>query len=254
MFCSQGKDSRTALFVIALLCFFTLLPGFADGQETPTPDDLLTSKIKNAILNDSRLPIDGISIFVLHGAVRLKGLVETLAQKNWIEEVIYRIPEAKVVDNQLAVIAQNYDDAALARVVQNQLVNSQNRLLDYSRVETSATEGIVVLKGDVKSYGAKLQAEEITAVVKGVRQIKNKLKVRDAKNNTDEKIKFAVEKALRAKIQMNRDFNLKISVIRGTVTIEGRLRSEREKSLAIRTTLFIPGTAEIIDKIEVLPE
>jgi hyperosmotically inducible protein len=242
--------------VTALLIslFVILLTTFSFGQEISPEDAALTVQIRDAILDDSRLPIDGLSIFVLNGAVRLKGIVETLAQKRWINEVIYRIPEVKVVDNKIAVLAQNFNDNELAQVVKNQLTGAQNVLLDYSKVAVVSNEGDILLKGDINTLGAKIHAEEITAVVKGVLSIDNKLKVRDERNNTDEKIERAVVAALREKIQMNRDFYLKVSVVHGVLTLTGRLSSERDHGIATRTALFTPGVAEIIDKIEVLPQ
>lgn len=252
-FCRKGKYSRQTVITALISLFLILLTTLSFSQETSQEDAALTGQIRNAILDDSRLPIDGLSIYVLNGAVRLKGVVETLAQKRWIDEVIYGIPEVKVVDNKIAVLAQNFNDSELAQVVKSQITEAENELLDYSKVEVNSNAGNIVLKGEVSTLGAKIHAEEITAVVKGVLSIENKLKVRDDENNTDEKIEKAVVEALREKIQMNRDFNLEVSVLRGAVTLKGRLSSERDHGLATRTVLFTPGVAEIIDKIEVLP-
>lgn len=251
-FCLQSRDAGRLLCSLLVILSFSF-PADSFSRQLTVSDSALVQKVRQVILNDSRLPIDGISIAVLKGAIRLKGGVNTLAQKRWIEELIYGIPETKVVDNQLDVYAPNLDNDVLAERAKEQLLAIQNDLLDFSQTELHCKEGKITLKGSVTCLGAKLHAEEVLAVVPGIRAIENKLRVRDPEHDSDEKIKRAVVEALRAKIQMNRDFFIETSVVRGIVTLSGRLSSQREHHLAIRTTLFTPGTAEIVDKIEVLP-
>lgn len=251
-FCLQSRAAaRPHPFLFIALLFLLPLGSFA--QDLPAEDAALMQKIRQAILNDSRLPIDGISLVVVDGAIRLKGGVQSLAQKRWVEELIYQIPETKVVDNQLTVVVPNLSDEELAENCKSKLLRTQNALLDFSNIEVESKGGKVALKGTVEHVGAKLQAEEIVAVVPGVRHIDNKLKIRDDVHDSDSKIERAVIVALREKIQMSRDFYIDVSVVRGIVTLSGRVSSARDHNLAIRTTLFIPGTAEIVDKIELLP-
>lgn len=252
--CKTGRDAWiTAIALLSLALAVTTPQRAVFGQPEVLSDAELTAKIRSAILDDSRLPIDGISIFVLDGAVRLKGVVELLAQKQWIQEILYQIPEVKVVDNQLEVLTNNYNDDELAAIVRQQLAGQQRHGLDYSRVTVSADNGRIKLAGAVRSLGARLHAEDVVAQIRGVRVFENKLDIRDTVNTTEEKIRQAVEQALREKIQMSRDYRIEVAVTQGQVTLKGRLRNEIERSRAVRTALFVPGVAEIIDKIEVLP-
>ncbi|MFQ5629545.1 MAG: BON domain-containing protein [bacterium] len=252
-FCHKGMDSSRKTIPLLFLLIFVFLSTAGISQELSAEDAALTVRIRETILDDSRLPIDGISIFVINGAIRLKGVVETLAQKRWINELIYGLPKVRVVDNRLSVLAPNVNDDALSQIVKSQLLNAQNELLDYSHVDVDTEDGNISLKGEVNSLGAKFHAEDITAVTKGVRSMKNKLRVRDTQNNQDVKIEKAVRDALRERISMNRNYKVEVSVIHGTVTLKGRLSAERDRAISIRTALFTPGVAEIIDKIEVLP-
>jgi len=228
-----------------------LLFSVTAARSQEASDVLLTDKIHQVFLKDSRLPIDGISIFVLKGAVRLRGQVETVAQKGWMEEMVHSVDGVVLVDNKVVVTPHRVNNQDLANSALAQLINFPSSHYNYKNVKVTSQEGHVTLEGVVRSWGEKMQAEEVLGVVKGVRKITNKLKVRDSVNRTDKQIKRAVLAAIRGKVQTGGKFKIEVSVLRGMVTLKGLLKTDRQRRQAIRSALFVHGVADVNNKIKV---
>lgn len=248
-----GRVSRPGIILVLLVFLpFPSFPAAVFAQDSRSSDTLILENIRTEIASDSRLPIRGISISVLRGAVRLRGVVQTLAQKKWIEEIAYSVDGVRVVDNQIWIDAPNVSDDDLRQA----LIASMNRdaLHGFAGVDLRVQRRMVTLRGEVRSWGERHTLEEIVAVTPGVRELKNELKIRDKINNSDELIRLAVADTLRRRIQMSSGFMLKVTSDRGIVTLKGRVRSDVEKRRALQAVLFVPGVVDVIDKIEVLPE
>ena len=248
----QGNAvTRIATCVFGLILATVMLSGAGLAQQA-REDSLLASRILEEFEKDSRMPVSGISVVVLNGIVRLKGVVSTLAQKHWAEEIAYGVPGVRVVDNKLWVDRPRISDARLKKNIEEKLRSNPDSLFMHVRVRVE--DGEVRLKGTVSSWGAKYTANDILSMIPGVQKIKNDLKIRDLRNRTDDQIRRAVIKAIREKIATSSEYWIKVKVVRGVVTLKGRVRSENEKRIAIQTALFVPGVADLVDKLEVLPE
>ncbi len=246
---------RRTLSSLRTLVQFSLLLSLAIpaiGQVSDVPDSALVEQVREKFYADYRMPLRGIVISAYNGAIRLTGIVEKMAQKEWAEELAYSIEGVKVVDNQLWVDTGRITDKQLFDKVMATLRSA--RITNFSRVRADVYDGVVTLKGYVSCWGEKQQASELIMMLSGVRKIVDELKVRDARNRTDDEIEKAVIKALREKISMYGDYKVKVSVVRGVARLHGKTRSLSDKRTAIRTTIFVPGVADVVDKIEVLPE
>lgn len=248
LFCRATAASVLGMLVVSL----TAGSSNARAQRITHADSLFIEQIRNRISEDSRLPVSGITISAFNGAVRLRGMVATLAQKQWIEQIAYSVEGVGVVDNQLWVDTPRISDARLAGLIKSRLGSGADSA--YQRVQVQVKNGEVKLRGEVKSWGQKRGAEEVISLVRGVRKLENGLKIRDDVNRTDEQIENAVNRELRDKIQMLVDYRIEARAVRGIVTLRGRVRSESDQRNAVRTALFVPGVVDVVDKIEVLPE
>ncbi len=254
--CFQERNAKmkslSRLSGILLFSAVLALAMPAIGQVSEVPDSVLVEQVREKFYADYRMPLRGIVISAYNGAIRLTGIVEKMAQKEWAEELAYSVEGVKVVDNQLWVDTGRVSDKELFDKVMTTLRNA--RITNFARVRVDVYDGVVTLKGYVSSWGEKQQASELIMMLSGVRKIVDELKVRDSRNRTDEEIEKAVIKALREKISMFGKYKIKVSVVRGVVRLQGRTRNLSDKRTAIRTTIFIPGVADVVDKIEVLPE
>jgi len=231
---------------------FIFCPPSLFSQQASAEDSLLVNQIIQELSKDARLPEKGITIIALNGVVRLSGAVSTLAQKEWALAIVHNVPGVRAVDNRLQVKPPRINDEELERRVRERLHSEPDSI--FSRVRVRAKDGKIALSGRVRSWGERYTAYEIISMVPGVAKVSNNLKIRDTANRTDEQITRAVQQALRRKIKMDVDYDISVRTVSGIVTLKGRVRSDAEKSEVIQTTLFIPGVADIVDKIEVLPE
>lgn len=144
--------------------------------------------IETAFARSDELSALSISTDVSDGAVRLKGEVETNAQKELATELAKSVDGVKSVRNDIKVtdgdpsiaerIGQGASDAALTARVKTRLLASNNT--SGLSVRVSTDDEIVTLSGEVESDTERELAELIAANTSGVAKVNNELKV--AKN------------------------------------------------------------------------
>ncbi len=234
-----------------IFLFFVLFSQTVFAQTQVGSDSLLAAAIQKEFLSDNRLNAADLSIRVIQGKARLRGVVASLAQKRWAEQTVSNIAGVRTVKNEIWVKTGEISDKRLEKSVQEKLANYPLKNFDYSRVKVLIIGGKAVLKGEVSSWGQRHQAEEIVANAPGVNAIRNKLKIRDGENKNDPLIERAVLLALREKIQMDRGYKINIRSIGGKVTLKGAVRNRQDKDAAVRTALFVPGVADVVDKLRI---
>ena len=77
----------------------------AENQSSDATDREVTQKVRKVLMNDDQLSIQGKNVKIIsnHGAVTLRGLVNTNAEKEQIEQKVQNISGVQRVDNQLDV-------------------------------------------------------------------------------------------------------------------------------------------------------
>jgi osmotically-inducible protein OsmY len=153
-------------------------------QPTDVVDDAtLQQHIEKALSNDGRLAQTHISCFVENGSVSLQGSVHTFYQRvaaeescRWVKGVVNVVNEIEVVPR-----SSDYDEQIRRRI--KDLID-QNIKTNTTNIDIQVENGIVLLRGHVKSYVNKIYAETLASMVSNVSYIQNELivKVEENKN------------------------------------------------------------------------
>jgi osmotically-inducible protein OsmY len=124
-----------------------------------------------------------------------------------------------------------------------------------NEIGIAVMDGIVTLTGWVDSYTKKWAAEEAAKRVPGVKAVVNDIDVRlpIAAERTDPEIAAAVLRALEWDAFVPTD-QLKVTVSKGWVTLEGEVAWEYQKEDAERVVRRITGVKGVINLITVKPE
>jgi osmotically-inducible protein OsmY len=126
--------------------------------------------------------------------------------------------------------------------------------IDAKDVAVSVDQGVVTLRGNMKTYSEKAKAERVALAVYGVKAVANDVNVRlaDGQQRTDTEIAKAALAALRWNALVPAD-NLTVSVSEGWVTLKGQVRWDFERNAAGKAVRDLIGVRGVSNAIVLVP-
>ena len=127
-------------------------------------------------------------------------------------------------------------------------------VLNAAEIGVSVKNGIVNLTGIVDSYAKKIAAENDTKKVSGVKAVAEDIQVGNSLPNrkTDAEIADAVVNSLRWNSVVPHE-KIKVKVEDGTVTLEGEVNWDYERTAAKNSIVNLTGVQRILNYIAVKP-
>jgi osmotically-inducible protein OsmY len=143
-------------------------------------------------------------------------------------------------------------DRELQKHVQNAL--DWEPSVDAAEIGVSVDDGVVTLRGDVRSYADKSAAERVSLAVYGVKAVANDLKVRlpNGQHRTDTDIAQAVLSALKWN-SIVPDEKIAVAVSNGWVTLKGEVDWEYQRAAAARAVRDLTGVTAVTNAVRVKP-
>ena len=141
------------------------------GADERTDADIAAAAVR-AIEWDAFVPIDKIDVTVSKGWVTLKGEVEWQYQKQDAERVVRRLTGVKGVTN-LIVVKPRVTPSDLKQKIEQALVRSAET--DAQRITVEVQGSKVILKGTVRSWAEREEAERTAWLAPGVTAVENRI-------------------------------------------------------------------------------
>jgi len=138
-----------------------------------TDADIAAAAVR-ALEWDAFVPIDRLDVTVSQGWVTLKGEVEWQYQKQDAERVVRRLTGVKGVTNLIAVKAKP-TPAELKKKIEQALVRTAE--LDAKNIQVEVEGSKVILKGTVRSWAEKEEAERQAWAAPGVTAVDNRIAI-----------------------------------------------------------------------------
>jgi osmotically-inducible protein OsmY len=136
-----------------------------------TDADIAAAAIR-ALEWDAGIPSDKIELTVSKGSVILKGEVEWQYQKEDAERVVRRLSGVKGVTN-LIVVKPRTTASELKKKIEEALV--RNAQIDASRITVEVQGTKAILKGTVRSWAEKEEAERVAWLAPGITSVENRI-------------------------------------------------------------------------------
>jgi osmotically-inducible protein OsmY len=147
------------------------LPDTADR----TDPDIAAAAVR-ALEWDALVPADKVQVTVSNGWVTLRGELEWEFQKREAERAVRRLAGVRGVTNLITVRPRTRPDPAeLKRRIEAALVRSAET--DAENIQVTTAGDTVVLKGTVRSWGEKEEAERVAWSAPGVTSVENRIVV-----------------------------------------------------------------------------
>jgi len=141
-------------------------------DERPDPD--IAREAAAAIKSQLPISSENIKIIVKNGWVTLEGEVEWQYQRQTAENVVRRIKGVKGVSNTI-LLKPRAEPTEVKRKIQEALRRSAE--VDANRIEVEARGGEVVLKGTVRSWIEREEAERAAWAAPGVTRVEDRIVV-----------------------------------------------------------------------------
>jgi osmotically-inducible protein OsmY len=182
----KGRNMKMLKPYSMLLALLVVIGALAGCSNTPakSPDvaDNIRKSLDGANLKDVSVKQDRDK-----GVVTLDGHVATDQDKSRAESIAKSIAGAQVVSNQIAVIppGAESDAKAVNSDLDKGIANNLDAALIQNKLQKSVKKdvknGVVTLKGEVRSQAERAQAERVAASVPNVLQVVNELQVKNQK-------------------------------------------------------------------------
>jgi len=209
----------------------------------------LQAAVQQAILNSMQHSGEGINVDVQGGLVRLWGVVDVLAEKRRLEEVVKQVAGVAAVDNSLTVAWENMgDDQGLQLAVQERLEAAQ---LNLNEIQVQVDSGVVYLYGEVETAAEEALAIQQSEHVPGVKAVFSQIAAGGGED--DATITNAVEQAFSV-TETIPAHDVQTITSHGVVTLTGDVVAENIAQEAGQIAARAPGVRRVDNQLAVSPE
>lgn len=139
-------------------------------------DASLKDRLQRALDNDQNLRSYGLRADVVDGQAQISGVVDTLAEKEYLERLALSVPGVHAVDAAVAISTDGpVTDADVTKEVREEL-NADPRV-DLRHIGVQVSGGQVILQGRARSEEVEA-ARQAAARARGVTRVLSQVKTR----------------------------------------------------------------------------
>jgi osmotically-inducible protein OsmY len=144
------------------------------ASDAVLPDPEIARNAVNALRAELPFLHDKIKVLVDHGTVTLEGSLDFGYQRDWAESAVRKLKGMRSISNLIA-ITPRVQPSDVKKKIQAAFMRSAQ--LDANRISVEASNGEVTLRGKVRSWAEREEAQETAWAAPGVTQVRNEISV-----------------------------------------------------------------------------
>jgi osmotically-inducible protein OsmY len=212
-------------------------------------DMILKRAVEDELEWEPSIDAEHIGVAAEDGIVTLTGHVGSYAEKFAAEKAVRRVKGVRAIAQEVEVRfpgdKKTSDDQIAKRALD---VIAWGSTIPKDRVQVKVQAGIVTLTGEVDWYYQRDDAESAVRKLSGIKAIVNEITIKPKVQVSD--IRQRIETALKRNAELEAD-SIRVSVLNGRVTLDGKVKAWYERDLAERTAWSAPGVIAVEDRISV---
>lgn len=217
-----------------------------------TKDSAIQKEVLKELKWDTRVDETEVGVEVADGVVILTGTVDSLGKRLAAQEAAHRVVGVLDVANDIEVRipgTPGRTDAQIAAAVR--LALEWDVFVPEQRIQSTVTNGWVVLEGDVDTWSQREDAERAIRNLTGVRGITNKIEIRTTAVRTDDVRKSILDALERHAERDARHIDLAVKDDR--VIVSGSVNSWTERRTVLGAVKGTHGVRIVEDRLRIEP-
>jgi osmotically-inducible protein OsmY len=212
-------------------------------------DKTLKHAVEEELEWEPSIDSEHIGVSVEDGVVTLTGHVGSYAEKFTAEKAAKRVKGVRAIAQEIEIRFPNDKKTSDDQIAKRALdIIAWDSTIPKDKVMVKVQNGFVTLSGEVDWFYQRDDAEHAVRKLAGIKGLSNEVRIKPKAYAYD--IKERIETALKRNAEFEAD-SIKVSVLDGRVTLDGKVKAWYERDLAERTAWSAPGVVSVVDHINI---
>ncbi len=212
-------------------------------------DKTIRNAVEEELDWEPSIDSEHIGVTVEDGVVTLSGHVGTYAEKFTAEKAAKRVKGVRAIAQEIEIRFPNDKKTSDDQIAKRALdIIAWDSTIPKDKVLVKVQNGFVTLSGEVDWFYQRDDAEHAVRKLAGIKGLSNEIRIKPKAYAYD--IKERIETALKRNAEFEAD-SIKVSVLDGRVTLDGKVKAWYERDLAERTAWSAPGVVSVVDHINI---
>jgi len=222
----------------------------ATEWRTEMSDRTLKQAVEDELEWEPSINAEHIGVTAEDGVVTLTGHVGSYTEKFTAEKAARRVKGVRAIAQEIEIRfpsdKKTSDDQIAKRALD---IIAWDSTIPKDKVQVKVQGGFVTLSGQVDWHYQRADAEYAVRKLAGVKGLSNEIQVKPKVQAID--VKQRIESALKRNADLEAG-SIKVSVLNGRVTLDGKVKAWYERDLAERTAWSAPGVISVEDHISIV--
>jgi osmotically-inducible protein OsmY len=213
-------------------------------------DRTLKQAVEDELKWEPSIDAEHIGVTAEDGVVTLTGHVGSYSEKFTAEKAAKRVKGVRAIAQEIEIRFPNDKKTSDDQIAKRALdIIAWDSTIPEDKVQVKVQGGFVTLSGQVDWHYQRADAEYAVRKLAGIKGLSNEILIKPRAQASD--VKQLIETALKRNAEWEAG-SIKVSVLNGRVTLDGKVKAWYERDLAERTAWSAPGVISVEDHISIV--
>jgi osmotically-inducible protein OsmY len=213
-------------------------------------DRTLKQAVEDELKWEPSVDAEHIGVTAEDGVVTLTGHVGSYSEKFTAEKAAKRVKGVRAIAQEIEIRFPNDKKTSDDQIAKRALdIIAWDSTIPKDKVQVKVQGGFITLSGQVDWYYQRADAEYAVRKLVGIKGLSNEILIKPRAQASD--VKLLIETALKRNAELEAGA-IKVPVLNGRVTLDGKVKAWYERDLAERTAWSAPGVISVEDHINIV--